>query len=394
MPFLDLNGLSLFGKISVEAKIAGPEYIVSELARTTSTSKAFGFNISSDDTKFIIGAYAAAKAFVYEYDGTNWIKAAEWTKTGRFGYKIAIDGDWAAVANTPTSGNGSVFIYRKVAGVWGTTEFATINIPDAGLGSGFASSISMNNGTLVIGHTKANTVGGAHVYVWNGTSWAKQGGLLTVASASTRAGNNQNLGTEVSINGDLLVVGGPGDTLGKGLGLAFVSKRTGNTWSDPVVIKPETTYLDGYGWSVRARGNKVVVGSPYGNATDNIPGRAFLYDCSSSTPTLDHIFTVKTDRSELIQDTQMTTADSYGWAIDLSPDGNVLAVGSVNRFGNRGITYVYEKLNTVWGISAIPNSWLTANNAAVNNRFGSAVAFVQDGIVVGAYGLGAFYWFK
>ncbi|MNK83512.1 hypothetical protein D3C87_1033270 [compost metagenome] len=394
MPFLELTGLSLSGKISVEAKLSGPEYIVAEIARTTSTSKAFGFNISSDETNFIIGAYAAAKAFVYEFDGTNWVKAAEWTKTGRFGYKVAISGEWAAVANTPTSGNGSVFIYRKVAGTWQPTEHTIINTPDAGLGNGFAGSISLSNGTLVIGHTKANIVGGAHVYVWNGTSWAKQGGLLSITSAESRATSNQNLGTEVSISGDLLVAGGPGDTLGKGMGVAFVSKRTGSTWSVPVMIKPTTTYLDGFGWAVRARGNKVVVGAPYGNAVDKHPGRAFLYDCTGATPTLDEVFTVKTDRSELIQDTQMLTTDSMGWAIDLSPDGNILAVGSVNRFGNRGITYVYEKLNTVWGVSAIPNSWLTAGNAAANHRFGSAVAFVQDGLVVGAYGLGAFYWFK
>ncbi len=393
MPFLDLKGLSLFGKISVESLITGPEYSASEIARVTSTSRTFGFNISSDDEQFIIGAYAAAKVFVYEFDGTNWNKAAEWTKTGRFGYKIAIDGEWAAIANTPTSGNGSVFIYRKVNGVWGTREIATINTPDAGLGSGFASSVSLSNGTLVIGHTKANTVGGAHVYVWDGNAWTKQGSLLTVPSVSTRAAGNQNLGIEVSLSNDTVVVGGSGDTLGKGSGLAFVSKRTGTTWSDPVVIAPETTYLDGYGWSVRARGNKVVVGAPYGNADDNIPGRVFLYDYSNSTPTLERIFTVKTDRSDLIQDTQMTTSDSFGWAIDLSPNGNVLAVGSINRFGNRGAVYVYEKLNNVWGVSALPDSRLTATVAAASNRFGSAVAFVQDGLVVGAYGLGAFYWF-
>ncbi|MNK83763.1 hypothetical protein D3C87_1035890 [compost metagenome] len=394
MPFLELTGLSLSGKISVEAKLSGPEYIVAEIARTTSTSKAFGFNISTDDTNFIIGAYAAAKAFVYEFDGTNWIKAAEWTKTGRFGYKVAISGEWAAVANTPTSGNGSVFIYRKVAGTWQTTEHTTINTPDTGLGNGFASAVSMHNGTLVIGHRQANAVGGAHVYVWSGSAWVKQGGLLTIPAVSSRATTNQNLGIEVSIDGDLLVAGGSGDTLGKGAGIAIVSKRTGSTWSAPVIIKPETTYLDGYGWSVRARGNKVLVGAPYGNTTDRIPGRVFMYDCTGVTPTLDKVFTVKADRSELIQDTQMLTTDSYGWAIDLSPDGNILAVGSVNRFGSRGITYVYEKLNTVWGVSAIPNSWLTAGNAAANHRFGSAVAFVQDGLVVGAYGLGAFYWFK
>ncbi|MNK83491.1 hypothetical protein D3C87_1033060 [compost metagenome] len=394
MPFLDLTSLTLSGKISIEAKIAGPEYIVAELSRTTSTAKAFGYNISSDDTQIIVGAYSSSKAFIYEFDGTNWNKTGEFTKTGRFGFKVAIDGEWAAVANTPTSGNGSVFIYRKVGGVWQTTEHTTLNNPDIGLGNGFAGSISINNGTLAVGHTKANSVGGAHIYVWSGTAWTKQGNLLTVATNQTRSGTNQNLGIEIAVHGDNLVVGGSGDTLGKGNGVAFVSKRTGSTWSAPILIKPETTYLDGYGWAVRVRGNSILVAAPYGNAADAHPGRVFLYDFSGASPNLQKIFTVKTDRTELIQDPLMKTTDSFGWSIDINPTGDVIAVGSVNRNGNRGIAYIYEKNNNVWGVSATPNSWIEASNASANHRFGSAVAFAQDGLVVGAFGLGAFYWFK
>lgn len=395
MPFLSLTNLLMSGKLTVVPKMGGPEYTASEaLILNNAPAKAFGFAMAASGNSVAVGAYSSAKAFVYEYDGTNWNKTAEWTKSGRFGYKVAIDGDWAAVANTPTSGNGSVFLYRRVGGVWGTTEHSIINVEVGVSATGFASSVSMHNGTLVVGHTKINGVGGAHVYVWNGTSWAKQGGVLSVASNLTRAGNSQNLGLEVAVHGDIIAVGGSGDTLGRGYGLAFVSKRTAGVWSNPVVIKPETTYLDGYGWAVKVRGNTVVVGAPYGNAADKIPGRAFVYDYTTATPELSKIFTVRTDKSELIQDPLMTTGDSYGWAVEISEDEKVILVGAVNRNGNRGIAYVYEKLNNVWGISAIPNSWFIASNGAANNRFGSAIVHVQDGFLIGAYGLGAFYWFK
>lgn len=392
MPFLNFSGLNLSGNMTVEPRLVGPAFAVTPQAKIVSTGTAFAFSMSSDSLATIVGAYGSAKAFIYEYSGTDWIATAELTKSGRFGYKVAIDGTWAVVSNTPASGNGAVYIFRKVSGNW--VDFTTINTPDTSIGSGFASSVALSNGTLVIGHRQANTVGGVHVYVFNGTAWVKQGGLLTVTPASTRAGINQNLGTDVAIYGDTLVAGGSGDTTGRGAGMAFVSKRTGSTWSAPVLIRPTTDYLDGFGWSVRIRGTKAVIGAPYGNATDKIPGRVFLYDTASATPTLEKIFTVKTDKSEIVQDTLTTTSDSFGWSVDINPDLTVIAAGATGRNGNRGATYVFEKFNNVWGPSAIPNSRLDVADATTSSRFGSSVVFAQSGILAGAYGTKALYWFK
>jgi hypothetical protein len=394
MPILGLTNLDLFGNLTLAPKVIGPEFKVSELASTTNAGRVFGFNVSADEQSMIIGAYGSAQASIYAYDGANWILQRTLTKSGRFGFKVAISGDWAAVTNTPTSGNGSVFLYRRVGGVWQTTEHTTINTPSTLIGNGFASSVSLHNDTLVVGHRQANDVGGVHVYVFDGSAWTKQGGLLTTAIGNSRSGANQNLGSEVSVHGDILVAGGPGDTLGKGAGLAFLSKRTGNTWSDPQVMSPPTTYLDGYGWAVKVRGTSVVVGSPYGNSTDQHPGRVFVYDYAGASPVLTDTFTVKTNKSEIIQDTLMKTTDAFGWSIDINPTENVIAVGSIGRNSNVGITYVYEKVNNTWTVSDIPNSWLLPTTPIANGRFGSAVAFTNSGLIVTAYGSTRFYWFK
>ena len=394
MPFMSFSNINL-SNLEIVPKIPGPEFTASELAVTNNAAaRAFGYAMSSDSTRVAVGAYSASKAFVYEFDGVAWNKTAEWTKTGRFGYKVAIDGEWAAVANTPTSGNGSVFLYRRVNGTWQTTEHTILNTPDAALGNGFASSVSLHNGTLVVGHTKAGGAGGVHVYVWDGSTWTKQGPVLSVSQTMARAASSQNLGGEVSVYGDILVAGGSGDTLGKGAGMAFYCKRTNGTWSTPKLMSPETTYFDGYGWSVLVKGTKIIVGAPFGNTADKIPGRAFLYDVAGANPVLEKIFTVKTDKSETIQDPLSTVNDSYGWSVAINDNLSVIAIGSVNRNGGKGITYVYEKIGSVWGLSAIPDSWVTASNGATNNRFGSAVVFAQSGLLVGAFGLGAFYWFK
>ncbi len=394
MPSLEFSNISL-GNLMLAPDIPGPTFSAAEIGIVTNTNRSFGFAMSTDTTNILVGAYSAAKAIIYGYNGESWVKTAEFTRTGRFGFKVAIQGDWAAISDSPVSGNGSVFIYRRIAGVWGTTPHTTLTVPtNLSSAAGFGSAVAMHGNTLVVGHRVANSVGGVHVYVWNGNAWVKQGDLIAPTLADVRAGSAQNLGSEVAIQGDIIIAGGSGDTLGRGMGMAFVTKRTGASWSAPALIRPETSYSDGYGWSVAICGTTAVVGAPAGNASDGHPGRAFVYDVSGNTPVLKTILTVKKDKSELIQDPQVATADNYGWAVGLREDGNVLLVGSIARFGSRGIAYAYEKVNDKWVASAIPNSWLIGSDVAANARFGSAVGFTQGGVIVTASGSGKFYWFK
>lgn len=394
MPFLNIGNLNLSGKLTVEPLFQGPTFSLSETSKLTSTARTFGYVLSMTSSTLAVGAYAASTVSTYELVDNKWTKISDIVKTGRFGAKVAVTDDWLAISDNPVSGNGTVWIYkRNGARSWGTTEFAVLSAPVGTTGNGFGASVALDGNTLVVGHRQANSVGGVHVYVFNGTSWVIEGNFLTVNASEVRASTSQNLGSEVSIDGDLLIAGGPGDTLGRGNGVAFVSKRTGTSWSAPVVIKPTTTFLDGFGWTVKAKNNYVLVGAPYGNASERIPGRAFLYDCTGALPVLEETFTVRTDRSTLIQDTLMTTNDSFGWAVDMNNDHSVVLVSSLNR-NSRGIVYAYEKFNNVWGPSALPDSAMLPNPQVSNGRFGSAIGFTSSGAVIGAYGANASYWFK
>lgn len=379
-----------------------PTFNVSEVSKFGLGSTGYGLMSASDGTSLIVGAYGSSKAYIYGYDGTNWNEEAVFTKTSRFGYGVAIYGEWAVVSDFPVSTfqNGTATIYRKTAGVWAehtvlTAPFMSVPGTTNG-GNGFGSSVSLSGNTLIVGRPQnmTDTFGGVHVYDWDGTNWV-QGQFLTV-SGGTRV-NPQYFGMSSSIDGGIMVVGGSGSTLPSsfGKGMAFISKRTGTTWSTPELIAPPTTDSDAYGWSTTVRGTKVLVGATYKNDTTGIPGRVFLYDVSGTTAVLEQTFTVKTDTSEIIQDTLVTTAANFGFDVGMSADGNVIAVGAINRNGVRGIVYVYENVGGVWGLSALPtNSWLTASDATTNARFGSSISFAQGGIVVGAYGVGKVYWFK
>lgn len=395
MPSLNIGNLTLSGNIMVEPLVLGPTFSVVEESKISSSLRSFGFSTAGAGNSMVVGAYSSASIAVYDFVEDRWIKSAEYTKTGRFGMKVAITDDWVATCDNPASGNGSVWIYRRTgARTWSTTEFVILTAPAGVPGNGYGASVALSGNTLVVGHRQANGgVGGAHVYVFNGTSWILQGSLLTASLSQVRTSTAQNLGIEVSIDGDLVVIGGSGDTLGRGNGIAIVSKRTGTTWSTPVVIKPETTFLDGFGWAVKANNEFVIVGAPYGNVTERIPGRAFLYDCTGVTPTLVETFTVRTDRTTIIQDTSMTTNDSFGWAVDVNSTQDVVLVGSINRT-SRGIVYAYQKVNNVWGVSAMPDSAIVPTSQVTSGRFGSSISRTNAGFIIGAYGANSVYWFK
>jgi hypothetical protein len=73
--------------------------------------------------------------------------------------------------------------------------------------------------------------------------------------------------------------------------------------------------------------------------------------------------------------------NNFGYAIALSGDGNMLAVGAPNQ-GGSGAAYIFTRSAGAWSQQA----FLTASNAEANDSFGSALALARDGntLAVGA----------
>jgi hypothetical protein len=77
--------------------------------------------------------------------------------------------------------------------------------------------------------------------------------------------------------------------------------------------------------------------------------------------------------------------DRYGFAVDL--DGNTAVVGSTGKNTNQGAAYVFVRNGTTW----TQQQQLTANDGALQDQFGVAVAISGNTIIVGAWqdGVGA-----
>lgn len=74
--------------------------------------------------------------------------------------------------------------------------------------------------------------------------------------------------------------------------------------------------------------------------------------------------------------------DSFGSAVSLSADGNLLAVGASGKDTGAGAVYVFTRVGDTWSQTA----YRKASDATSSNNFGSSVALSADGtqMVVGA----------
>ena len=189
-------------------------------------------------------------------------------------------------------------------------------------------------------------------------------------------------GSSVSIDGDTLVVGAPGNEDEEDVdpGAAYVFTRHMGMWS-PVA---KLTASDGvgddwFGFSVGVDGDTVVVGARWDDANGSDAGSAY-------------VFTKPADGWVTARETAKLTAsdgaidDELG--ISVGVDGDTVVVGAYRDADNglsSGSAYVFTKPGTGWATTNNPTAKLTASDGAEGDRFGWSVGMDGDTVVVGAY---------
>jgi hypothetical protein len=202
---------------------------------------AFGTSVSVDASasprRVIIGAdYSqnghAGAAYIYEQGGSETTWTTSHLKTGvtggdQFGHAVGIKGDWAAVgapyvANGGTR-RGTVYVYlRDGGGSWNL--FDTLTPADTADYDYFGSTISMEEGILLIGARGDDPAGSVYVYKLSGNSWTNRGKLTGSDSESGDSfGYFYNSVTTVDVSGDNVIVGAYGyDTAHNDEGAAYI----------------------------------------------------------------------------------------------------------------------------------------------------------------------------
>ena len=303
-----------------------------------------------DGTVLLVGEYWYGQngaVHIYEYDGTNWNKKGQ-TITGGSGDNIqsatCINGDGNIFACGSYARNRvDVYEWNASSSTW-VTKGNRINRPSGASGSHFGSALSMTGDglTIVIGSIDGrynNYTGEVYVYEWNGSDWQQKGQTIT----------NTGMGHSVTVNNDgtVLAVGGltiDSDNYSEA-GKVLTYQWNGSDWEKfgaeyygeekeehlgfAVALNYSGSHLLAIG--KQARVFQTGLTNTFTTITNYTGGKVNVYKNSNdSWNPYGNVLEGQADN------------DQFGTSIDMTPAGNILAVGAVNANAGKGNVNIYQ----------------------------------------------------
>ena len=337
----------------------------------------------------------------------------------------SIDGSSKGALNS-----GAIIVFRFSGGVWSQQAFLKAsNADDFDVFGGFIS-LSDDGNTLVTGvpnesslstgvnnfasNGVAQEVGAAYVFRYSTTtnSWSQQAYIKASNAEGGPPGTlgiGDQFGRSISLSGDgnTLAVGVPGEgSASTGIngaqdnnnaidsGAVYLFRFSNGNWSQQAYIKSlnsERGDQFGISTSLNYDGNLLAVGASRedsvstginGAQDDNtLPetGAVYLFRFSSGSWT----------QQTYIKASSSNPDDRFGYSINLSSDGNTLAVGALledgsspgvngtinNGVQNSGAVFLLEFVNGAW----VHKAYIKAPNPTTNEGFSSSLSLSDDG---------------
>ncbi|MEZ5009945.1 MAG: hypothetical protein R2753_17480 [Chitinophagales bacterium] len=297
----------------------------------------FGIDVAIAENIAIVGAPLddddganSGSVYIYKYNGSTWnldikLVAFDATAGDQFGISVDLSGNTLVVGASSdddgASNNGSVYIYNYDGTNWNFTQKVdpTINI----VNGYFGSSIDLSGDRMIVGATWPLSIGAAHIFDFNGTSWVETQRLL-----ASDGGTADNFGGTVSLSGNFAVIGASSDDdLGTNSGSAYVFEFNGSSWSQINKFLPTDppNSIDLFGSSVTIEANKMLIGCPGEDGPNS--GAVYFYQYDGSTWS----FTEKI--------LAVATSGNLGSAVDISGDNFMLGASETPT---GGAVFFYE----------------------------------------------------
>lgn len=305
------------------------------------------------------------------------IVASDGMPSDRFGVSVAVSGDTALVgAPVEDAERGAAYVFTRTAGGW--MEQAKLIASDGRSLRKFGFSVALSGDTAVVGGSTAvvrgndnhadRTPGAAYVFERVGDTWIEQA-KLTAPTPDGAAGDD--FGSSVAVSGETVVVGARGIGVG---GAAYVFVRAGGAWLlQAKLAADDTAGGDNFGFSVAVSGDTAVVGARFadvGSSRDQ--GSAYVFARDG----------VRWSQEANLAGSNGAGGDSFGFAVGASAETVVVGAvnDDVNANENQGSAYVFARAGGAWPERA----YLTADDGASGDEFGSSVAVSGDTVVLGA----------
>ena len=248
----------------------------------------------------------------------------------------------------------------------------------------FGFSTDVDGDRMVVGAPEDDTMGlnsgAAYVFRKQGDTWVQEQKLFGSSQTIT-----DEFGTSVAIARDLIVVGAPfdNDTAING-GAIYIFRRNGTTWTEEVKLTSSDPTVRWMGFSVDI-GIAVPDDSPSGEEVIDVIAGAPESDTRQGAIVLFELSPDGTQWNELARlvDDEVTSRGELGVSVAISRDRIVGGAPDDDVGGtNAGGAYIFRR-------QGVKNAWfqdaaLRASDADAGDLFGASVAIEDIWVIVGA----------
>jgi hypothetical protein len=334
---------------------------------------------------------------------------------------VGVNGD---EANDARIAAGAVYVFRRSSAGWAQEAYVKASITGAGYEFGAALALSADGTTLAVGarleasaatgiggdptSVAADGAGAVYVFRRGAMGWAQE---AYVKASNTDANDRFGGALALSADGATLAVGAEreassvsgvgGDETNNTLsasGAVYVFRRGGAGWAQEAYVKASNPgAFDAFGVALALSGDglTLAVGAIFeSSAATGIGGD----ETSNALRNAGAVYVLRRSALGWAQEAYVKASntgdsDRFGAALALSSEGATLAVGASYEascargvggdqandgcFG-AGAVYVLQRGPAGWAHTA----YVKADNAASDDRFGSAVALSADGTVL------------
>ncbi len=290
---------------------------------------------------------------------------------------LSADGSLVAIGATNNNGNGNnsghIRIYKNETNNW-TQVGSDINGEANYDEFGYSVSLSDNGNVFAVG-AHQNLTGSGYVSIYqnvNGT-WTKVGSDIE----GEKVGDNFGRSVSLSSDGSVVAIGALlHEASGSASGHVRIYKNINNVWiqigSD--IDGEDPNSFSGRSVSLSSDGSIVAIGADWNDGNGIDSGHVRIYK------------NVDNNWIQIGGDIDGEAAgDRSGWAVSLSADGSLVAIGATNNDGNgidSGHVRIYKNID---------NNWIQLGDdidgEAAEDNFGISVSLSSDGslVAIGAF---------
>jgi hypothetical protein len=359
----------------------------------------------------------AGAVYIFRHSNESWkqeaiLFASNPGTSDFFGGDVAIDGDTVVVGaygedsgatdvdgdqfDDESSSSGAAYIFRRSGSTWNQEAYLKAN--NNSRSSRFGISVDVSGDTVAVGANweailppegiNAGFSGAAYIFERTESVWHQQ----TYLKASN-IGRDDEFGTAVAINGDILVVGSPNEDsdateingdenndFSRDSGAAYVFIRSGSAWNQETYLKPSIRRFEGFfGTSLAIKGNRVLIGAPGRTG----PGAAYVFIRNDSVWTEEARITaaVQGNRDRFGSSVAITEHSAVIGAPDEDSLTRIINGDPYNNDTNTsGAAYLFSRTGSEWAQQA----FIKSSDSQRLGRFGFSVAIGPNHVICGA----------